>query len=760
MFYKTKDCGNHLSKAGTVFLALSLLLLLCTLFSSNIYPQMIDEHGSPVIKHYTPKETGGTTQVWCAVQDKRGVLYFGDNSGILEFDGKSWKRIYNANHSVVRSLAIDSLGTIYVGGVNEFGYLWPNLRGELEYISLSQKLPLVDQRFQNVYSTMINTGGVYFLSPKCVYRYHKNVITKIAVDLSAFCAIAANNNVYLTHRSKGICLLKNMEYLPVEGLDDTSKVFRYGTSLPGNRLLVCNSKAEWRLYNEQTRKLEMFATPAQNYLEFHKVYFIRRIDELKFAVATKTGGIVILSNSGALLQIINKERGLPEGHPLLLFADSIGNLWSCTGNGIVRIDISFPVRIFDGNQNIHGSVLSSYTYMNRLYIGTMDGVFYLPEYKLNTQGDNHKFYELKSYKGSCWTLYEYKSVLFGMGLGGIWTIKDTVARKVIPFTATETVYSLSENKKFPDVLFIAVANELRYIKINKDPSAEKIEVLENYVFPEIHEKITTLVPDREGNLWVTTSYEGIYYIRFKDANIKNYQVTLLGKRNGLPALARNYAYLIDNEIFVATTAGVLGPEFPHSKGPDSLIQFSHTRTLGGIIHTPIIQVIKADSDKYLLFGDSVFSIKVRNSIPEKKIEGLGRLMSAFSINYLFYNDSKRIGCGAPGTYISYNNSSGRDFSKGFPVVIRKVTIGKDSLLFDGAYFQTRDTVRVLCSTQPPEFKPVIDANNNSIVIHYSGLFFEEPEEIEYQYKLEGFTDEWCQWTKENKAIYTSLSGGE
>ena len=40
------------------------------------------------------------------VQDKRGVMYFCNNNGILEYDGNYWRTIETANITMGRSIAI------------------------------------------------------------------------------------------------------------------------------------------------------------------------------------------------------------------------------------------------------------------------------------------------------------------------------------------------------------------------------------------------------------------------------------------------------------------------------------------------------------------------------------------------------------------------------------------------------------------------------------------------------------------------------
>lgn len=172
--------------------------LIFILFTGNLYSQWIAGIGAPLIKHYSPNEIFRSPQVSCGLQDKRGVIYFGANSGVLEFDGTSWKRYINSNRSVIRSMALDSLGTLYVGGVNEFGYLKPNPVGELEYFSISQLLPEKERDFQNVWNIHCTEQGIYFMSPKTVFRFYKNAITKIKADLAGFCSFEADREISCT----------------------------------------------------------------------------------------------------------------------------------------------------------------------------------------------------------------------------------------------------------------------------------------------------------------------------------------------------------------------------------------------------------------------------------------------------------------------------------------------------------------------------------------------------------------------------------
>ena len=114
---------------------ISILSLIFFSFTFTTFSQPIFEKGYSTIINYTYKDYDHRPQNHAIIQDKRGVMYFGNRDGILEFDGIYWRKI-PVNEKLVRSLAINENGQIYVGARNEFGYLLPDSVGELKYHSL------------------------------------------------------------------------------------------------------------------------------------------------------------------------------------------------------------------------------------------------------------------------------------------------------------------------------------------------------------------------------------------------------------------------------------------------------------------------------------------------------------------------------------------------------------------------------------------------------------------------------------------------
>src|SRR5579863_9598404 len=111
----------------------------------TVLPQYVNaglnpETGTFVFQRYLAKQYGASPQNWEIAQDKRGILYFANTDGLLEFDGHSWRTVVLPGKSV-RAVSVDDGGTVYVGGVGEFGVLKPDSTGTLKFNSLVERVP-------------------------------------------------------------------------------------------------------------------------------------------------------------------------------------------------------------------------------------------------------------------------------------------------------------------------------------------------------------------------------------------------------------------------------------------------------------------------------------------------------------------------------------------------------------------------------------------------------------------------------------------
>ena len=133
------------------------------------------ETGIPVFLHYTSDQYNAGPQNWGITQAPRGIMYFGNTRGVLEFDGSSWRTIPMKNGLLGRSLALGDDGQVYVGGRGDFGVLQPDPNGALQFHSLLDRLPPQDRnQFADVWRTLATPQGIYFSSYARLFRLNKD----------------------------------------------------------------------------------------------------------------------------------------------------------------------------------------------------------------------------------------------------------------------------------------------------------------------------------------------------------------------------------------------------------------------------------------------------------------------------------------------------------------------------------------------------------------------------------------------------------
>ncbi|HEY6438126.1 MAG TPA: hypothetical protein VIY47_16160, partial [Ignavibacteriaceae bacterium] len=196
------------------FFLFIFVLLLLDFASPGIFPQELNLSGMPIIRNYLPSVHGGTPQNWAIIQDQRGIMYFANTGGLLEYDGASW-RLIEIENEVARTVAIDSKGTIFVGGVDQFGLLEPDLFGNLKYKSLINYIPIEARNFGDIWTIWPVNDGVYFQSTSHIFFLRNSIlysspgttdIVKIWKSKSIFSpAFFVDDQYFVPEMQTGLC---------------------------------------------------------------------------------------------------------------------------------------------------------------------------------------------------------------------------------------------------------------------------------------------------------------------------------------------------------------------------------------------------------------------------------------------------------------------------------------------------------------------------------------------------------------------------
>jgi len=751
---------------------LFLIIILNTQFSVS---QESYKNGRPFIKVYNDVEEFAYNQIWDIVQDKRGVMYFGTTSGIIEFDGSKWHLISVSNNSGVRSLDIDSIGRIYVGATGEFGYLACDSIGEIRYYSLKPLIDSLHNVFTDVWKVKVTSTGVYFVTLHCVYRWYQDKISILVSDSENYYGFEQNKSLMLFNRKKGMfkvdkdTLLKlpfTKYLIPERGLVSI-------LPFKENKLLFLTNNKIW-LYNydliehysekyaaeiDSNLFINQFKTNFLDYLKENRIYSEININDSLFAIGTMRGGVLFFNSKGEFLNKLDKTDGLPDNTILSLYLDSFNDLWVGTNSGIVRIEINSPVTYFDDKDGIEGSILSFSFYQNELYVGTMNGI-----YKMIEKSQNHlkkeKFELISEHKASCWDFYEYKNILFTSGYDGLAIIKQNKVQEKIK---TPPVFCFGQTRKFPNHIFIGMTNSFGYFQVKDSLNSSMPSIGYFKKLDKINETIRLITSDKNDNLWITSEYQGIYNIEFKNDNIDNYIVTNYDTTDGLPQMDFNYVFNIEDKILVGTSKGLYQViKSENSAKPYRIIPDSSYGKVFADENNYIGDIAKDKNDNLWIsasFGmGPVYKTKnntfIWDTIPFIKAE-------SYTLNFpnkdvLWSNSSKKI--------YRYDLNTKYDFYNAFNAFIKKVIVGKDSILMSGSFYNSKISFEnknyLPGLNQPNSLKPEIKYKNNSLTFYFSAANYFDSKKLYYSFILKGFDKEWSNWIDENKKEYTNLPEGE
>lgn len=168
---KGQGCSASCKKNIVALLIFSCLsLFICP---RQIYAQDQSEKGLPFITNYSPKTYKAYPQNWCVLEDENGIMYFGTQSCLLEYDGIKWRKIIlqsNAGTAVVRSMTKLTDGLIYYGAFGDIGYLDHDSLGQKRPNSLLDLVPAANRDFLDVWATYSTGSGVYFQAREYIFR--------------------------------------------------------------------------------------------------------------------------------------------------------------------------------------------------------------------------------------------------------------------------------------------------------------------------------------------------------------------------------------------------------------------------------------------------------------------------------------------------------------------------------------------------------------------------------------------------------------
>jgi signal transduction histidine kinase/DNA-binding response OmpR family regulator/ligand-binding sensor domain-containing protein len=739
------------------------------------------EIGAPLIQVYDTEAHSSAQQNWAAMQDAQGVMYFGNGAGVLIFDGQRWQLVETSNKSVVRSLARDERGVIYVGGNGEVGFLAADSTGQARYVSLMEHVPQEDRDFGDVWSCHATSQGVYFVVDDKVMLWHDGSV-RVLQSPGSNRGYLLDGRLFLARTDKGIfevkdeltpCLLPGTERL-TGAVHGRAIVASYAP----DTLLVATSQKGLFLYDQRARvraaarpgisdddsPLRPFPTDFDAFLTTNRVYRVTPLPDGTFAIATTGGGIAIMNRRGHLLRTINRNDGLTSDGILALYVDRAQNLWACLNKGIAHIEINCPWSWYGPSRGLDESVLQFCRHRDRIYVGLFNGVRYLPDSTV-APGRPKTFQPVANTNTNCLALHSAGKILLAGQSGRVIAIRGDSAEVVANIDGTPLSFGTSP--RFPGVVFVGLTNGLGIVRLPEpaDP-AGKPQYDRPAAYTELGDAYPGIASDGIGDLWLTTYVSGIWHVHFRSSDPLDVEVTHYTKEDGLPDDSSVGVSVLDGRVLVVHEKGLLEAVRQPEGTPGKPFRFVPEATFGKLLNDeqePVYDVqrdslgcVWVDTKKGIgivrLETDGSYRLDRR---PGRELPG--------NAHGLFPDQGGVVWISTSKGFFRYDPVETKTYGQDFTTLISLVKTPTGPALFNGFLYAVESgrngVFPVRSSKQPALLTPRLPYARNSLTFAFSGAWFERPDSTRFRYLLRGYDRDWSDWTLESKKEYTNLPEG-
>ena len=716
--------------------AIRTILILWMLTTINITLKAQSPHfGLPGIRNFSRSQYSGGIQNWSFTETDNGLLYFANNNGLLEYNGSEWT-LYKSVNAVNRSVCADG-NRVYVGAYNEFGFYEENDKGTLHYHSLSYMIKDKIQDFDEVWRIHKTSFGIVFQSFKAIFIYQNGKIQIVYPRSRFHLSYYVNGILWVFDEDQGLMQYREGKVRTVPGGD-----FFIGTNiwsiLPVNDDNVLIGTSNKGVFRYKDNKVTPWNTKINDRLKKYQLYSAIKLKNNYFAFGTIQNGLIVTDTAGNLAFELNKERGLQNNTVLSLGQDYKGNIWLCLDNGISMIESDSPVTYFQNYFDI-GTGYASAKFGDYIYLGTNQGLFYMKWNDfINPSKTKSDIRIVEGTEGQVWNLSVIDNTLLCGHTNGVFQVAGTKATKI---------------SSIPGAWNFSKVNNTGLILVG---SYTGLSILENHegvwrlrnIIKGFNESSRFVQRDQSGDIWVSQTYKGVFKLKLDNEWKNVLEVKLYNSKDGLPSDQSNLLFRIESEILIATVSGIY-------KFNTKTLQFEPDLKYAPYFKKgkPVEYLYQDSGHNIWFYADKQLGVLrlqedgsyKRITIPFSKISS----MIIPSFEHFNEMDPNNMIIGIEGGFANYSSKNTKDYTLPCKIYISELRSADTS---EGIFrFSGRNDKQTVI----PKFKYA----NNTISITYAANNFEQPD-MDFQYKLVGFDNDFSEWTTHRFKEYTNLPSGQ
>lgn len=714
--------------------------------------QASGEIGRPFITNYSPREYKAHAQNWSILKDRRGVIYFGNSIGLLEYDGVSWRLMQLPNQSVMRSLALTEEGQLLFGSSADLGYITQDDRGQSQMVSLLSVIPERARNFNEIWTIQVTPEGYYFQAREHLYLlrpraglspspsdWECTIWDPPTGDMFMY-SFYLDGTYYLHQREKGLMMVRGDslvlapggEYYAKERIQMMLPLHQPGSQEP--RYLMGQFYKGLTIYDGKTVSPFQATPEVQAFLATNLLYKGVLTPEGDIALGSTDKGVAVISVEGELKYIIDRQAGLQDNtvYAMYIDPDNQRELWMGLDKGLAKFETRSPLTLFNDKSGLNSTIISLHRHQGTLFLGTTIGVFYL-------DGKDGKIRQISGSGEQVFAMMSYGDQLL-IPSEGLLTLKDG---GIIPVRASEggefQTASIHQSILDTTYIFVGLMNGIASLHY------EQGKWIEDRRNKDIHESVWSIKEIVPGELWVGTATQGVLKIEYSidGSGCSIDRIQRFGPAEGLPEGGAK-VFNLKGKLYFASKTGVYSP----------------SPTGDGIRHVPELEMVSLGGDHNEYSLNEGFDGKVWVNFGKESALLTYHTEDSFSVYkapflpfsesnvFTIYPDKDDITWFATGEGLfRYDGKVKKDYEKDFPTLIRSVIVADDSVLAGGR--ANLDNLR-----------PTLNYEYNSLTFEFASPFFDQEDKNLYQSYLEGYDPTWGPWGNKTSREYTNLPPGD
>lgn len=689
--------------------------------------QVSSFQGLPFVTNHTALDYGAGIQNFEIVQDDLGRIYVANNLGLLEYDGKNWLR-YGLNNTKVRTAFFGMQDRIYVGSQGDFGFLEPNALGQLSYVSLADSLPLAQRDFDETWKIFGVGNRVYFCTFKRIFVYDGSGLRDISNGKRLDISFQLGERLFTQVQGEGLMEIGENDFEELPG-GIFFKDKRVSNILPFDKERWLVSTFSQGLFLFDGRSSSPFEMKGNFWRNEYLINFSTRLNDGSIALATQNAGLFVIDREGNLLSHVDKAAGLMDLTINYIFEDNQNGLWLAMNNGIARVDLFSPFSMVDDRLGLEGSGYTALKAGNKVYLGTNNGLFVWEKGSLiKIQGTDGQVYSVQLIQGE--VILNHHNGTFSI-----------VGNQAFPLSTIQGAWVIKVHPKHPDYFIQGTYTGLNlFQKINgKLAFVQEIEG-----FSE-----SSRVMEFDGTtLWIAHGYKGVFKVALSNDLTRVVASKQYTSAEGFPTDDLINVFRVEDRLIFTANGGV----FEYDVQQDRFVPVNEINELFG--YGSVMADLETDA-----LGNVYFIEQSRLGIlRQEKNRQRSLHYSPFNKVKRLWNDDlanvsvlddQHILIGAKQGFIHYQPDLDQ-VSKDPPQVFFREIRNRgeeDRLLFSGHGILSDSTRK-------------FDFDQNSFSFDFGSAHFESEGELEFQYRLLNFEEEWSPWSTDSKKEYTNLREGD